>query len=70
MEFASVIALLKALQPYVPLALMGFKQAKDLVEWGTATVQKAVAEQRGINQAEWNEWNTMTASIHNTIQSG
>lgn len=69
MEFASVIALLKALQPYIPLALMGFKKARAIVDWGTATVQKAVAEGRGISQDEWNEWNRMVAEIHEAIQS-
>jgi hypothetical protein len=64
-----VLALMKDLRPWIILASLGIAGAAEIVQHGTGVIQRAVAEGRDINQAEWDEINARTRTRLRRINS-
>lgn len=53
MELTAILAFVKALQPYLPLAMFGVQAAKDTLLWGLKALATMVEEERNPTEEEW-----------------
>ena len=69
MNTQAIFDFIKALLPYLPMALNGLTVAKDIILWGFDAVGNMVDEDRDPTDEEWNELNARIDSIREKLHS-